>query len=274
MRFYSFYAAAMTCFHISGSASLCGQITKSQNLTSWFPDQFHVCKFDGLSQEELLKLLTLNTSNLQSRDLDLHVASEALEIFVAVLKSFVRESCYDGNVRLKTCRKHFQSAEFATHERFLGATFSTLSNVVKTFFAKDNMIARQFEFSSYMFQAMKESLRMLRFYTFSKNPARRLVHKMIQLNVQMLTLYDSTGMPDRDSKSYEKEVAECFRSLNLWTRSFAILNDVSPSTRVFFRSQRSKAETTIQILKRKPEKIGGGQPLVSKSPKTRGRQSC
>ncbi|KAM9896377.1 hypothetical protein OXX79_007503 [Metschnikowia pulcherrima] len=121
---------------------------------------------------------------------------------------------------------------------------------------------------------MKESLRMLQFYTFSKNPARRLVHKMVQLNVQMLTLYDSTGMPDRDSKSYKKDVAECFRALNLWTRSFAILNDVPPSTQVFFRSQRSKAETTIQVLKRKPEKIGGGPQLVSKSPKTRGRQAC
>lgn len=274
MKFYSFYAAAMTCFHILGSASLCGQIPRSQNLTSWFPDQIHVCRFDGLSQEELLKLLTLNTLKLQSHDLDLHATGEALKIFVAILKSFVRESCYDGNVRLKTCRKNFQSAEFATHERFLGATFSTLLNVVKTFFAKDNMIARQFEYSSYMFQAMKESLRMLQFYTFPKSPARRLVHKIIQLNVQMLTLYDSTGMPDRDSKRYEKEVAECFRALNLWTRSFAILNDIPPSTRVFFRSQRSKAETTIQILKRKPEKIGGGPQLVSKLPKTRGRQAC
>lgn len=89
---------------------------------------------------------------------------------------------------------------------------------------------------------------LLKFYNPKSSIHHLLIHKVVKLNLRLLTLYDSFGFPNHWIEGYKDMVLSLSDELQLYVKVFDELVEVSTSLAIAFTSQINQARKSLHIL--------------------------
>lgn len=159
-----------------------------------------------------------------------------LEWIIMQLKSFVHEL-------------DFSVLNFDKQAEKLSRSLTEICNWADSFLGTDEGILRRINFAKYMIQVMGNASSYLKF-VYYRDTCLYLTRRITQLNVRLLTLHNSQGIPDPSIEGYEVSVSSFLRILESWK---ALFENLTPTPSLFFSlvfdTEYSKAASTLQTLK-------------------------
>ncbi|KAF8001941.1 hypothetical protein HF325_002906 [Metschnikowia pulcherrima] len=105
-----------------------------------------------------------------------------------------------------------------------------------------------------VFLAMVDAIEPLRHYVFMGRSDLHLVNRMIEFNVKLHAMYDSSGEPESAIEGYEDKIVRYTVMLQFWRDQFNELGGVPIGVRLMFERQSVAAGDTINALRSKVNK--------------------
>ncbi|GEQ69575.1 hypothetical protein JCM33374_g3247 [Metschnikowia sp. JCM 33374] len=100
-----------------------------------------------------------------------------------------------------------------------------------------------------MLDTMMEAVELTKVYVPETNNMTYLIYHVIQLNVQLLGLFNSTGMPDPSVPGYVKTVYRSHLQLDTWQLAFRQLSQHPRRSKLVFRRYFTRAKDTLTVLR-------------------------
>ncbi|KAM9936783.1 hypothetical protein OXX80_003669 [Metschnikowia pulcherrima] len=100
-----------------------------------------------------------------------------------------------------------------------------------------------------VFLAMVDAIEPLRHYVFMGRSDLHLVNRLIEFNVKLYEMYDSSGDPESAIEGYEDKIVRYTVMLQFWRDQFDELGGVPIGVRRMFEKQSDAAGDTINALK-------------------------
>ena len=167
-----------------------------------------------------------------------------LETFIWRLKSFVRDGQFD-------------STGFS---KLSGKMNDQLANIrlrIHLTAPSNQKYLNQVAYAAELLRHMETSYVLLQFYTLEGDRIGRVIHLLIHLNLELITMFDRYGVPDCRRKDYERLLTKLTERKTEYGQLFYSLNGRRlAGARVAFRSQMSLAENTLIVLKKAIGHIG------------------
>ncbi|GEQ68270.1 hypothetical protein JCM33374_g1937 [Metschnikowia sp. JCM 33374] len=166
----------------------------------------------------------------------LEVVEERLQTFIARLKSYILEPLFDI--------ERFE-LEFTTLDK-------ELADITRAAEKADPNKERseKLTFAQSLFEIMIESTHHLEHFAFRGPSDEHLVSVMIELNLGILTLFDSEGRPDIQIDGFSQKVERCNIAVKTWKYEFGKLTAPSFGAQMMFKIQATRAERNLKILER------------------------
>ena len=165
-----------------------------------------------------------------------------LESFLVYLKGFINATGFDSFSFEKKSRK--LDFELRDIQR----------SVVDISHHKD--IKDRLRFIKHLFHEMQASARDLKRYRESHDLAHHLITCLVQMNVHILMLFNSHGVPDLHNGNLSGEVAKQMGHLRFWNGLFMRLKHVPIEVHLMYVNQYDRAVYTMNLLNRQiPEAV-------------------
>ncbi|QBM87308.1 hypothetical protein METSCH_B05100 [Metschnikowia aff. pulcherrima] len=161
-------------------------------------------------------------------------AEDRLIIIFQVMTSFVKGRSFD-------------SEAFAKVQPNIDHEIQEIGECVQKKAPTDTLLLSQLEFVELASQDYLNAVEYLRYYTSNKT-YQQLARSVIKLNVFLITLQDSFGIPKREIVDYDDFIAKNIDLLDLWASMFLQLTELPPGMDGFFDSQYTRARQRLQWL--------------------------
>ncbi|KAM9939108.1 hypothetical protein OXX80_001381 [Metschnikowia pulcherrima] len=167
-----------------------------------------------------------------------------LETLIWRLKSLVR----DG---------HFDSTGFSKLSEKMNDQLANIRLRVRLTAPLNQKYSAQVAYAAELLRHMETSYVLLQFYTLEGDRIGRVIHLLIHLNLELITMSDRYGVPDCRRKHYERLLTKLTERKTEYGQLFYSLNGRRlAGARVAFRSQMSLAENTLIVLKKAIGQLG------------------
>ncbi|KAM9926538.1 hypothetical protein OXX59_003176 [Metschnikowia pulcherrima] len=143
----------------------------------------------------------------------------------------------------------FDYASFDASSSFLGEHLSDIKPLLEHVTSDRKNLCAQFAFAQRMYHVMQDCAYFMRLYSTSA-PEHVLLRHILQLNVQILGLYDSNGFPDLCTESFTRTVMRLTHNLHEWDVAFENLDEMSLSTYLVYDNQFLEAQKSLFHLAR------------------------
>ena len=161
-------------------------------------------------------------------------AEARLILIYQVMTSFVKERSFD-------------SEAFANVQPNIDRDIRDIAECVQKKAPNDTLLLSQLGFVKLASQDYLNAVEYLRYYT-SYKLSQQLTRSVIRLNVFLVTLQDSFGIPKREIVDYDDFIAENIDILELWASMFLQMTELPPGMDGFFDSQYTRARQRLQWL--------------------------
>lgn len=156
--------------------------------------------------------------------------------FHATLLNFIQDLYFDHEL-------------FLTMVDDLGETLQSILSLTKDTLSPNPMFAKQVAFLLLMFEKMKFGALVMRFYSRRDPKESHWIKIMVQINVILLTLYDSFGNLSLQETRVREKLAATWRDIQILGKSFQGLFGASESAKEFFQEQLLQAsEACLNLL--------------------------
>ncbi|KAM9902781.1 hypothetical protein OXX69_008171 [Metschnikowia pulcherrima] len=161
-----------------------------------------------------------------------------LETLIWRLKSLVR----DG---------HFDSTGFSKLSEKMNDQLANIRLRIRLTAPLNQKYSDHVAYAAELLRHMETSYVLLQFYTHEGDRIGRVIHLLIHLNLELITMFDRYGVPDCRRKDYERLLTKLTERKTEYGQLFYSLNGRRlAGARVAFRSQMSLAENTLIVLKK------------------------
>ncbi|KAM9903207.1 hypothetical protein OXX69_008020 [Metschnikowia pulcherrima] len=163
-------------------------------------------------------------------------AEESIKWFVVQLRSFISKS-------------HFYASSFKVVSRRLFEDLEDIQSLASEAVSENDTLMGQLWFAKRMYDVMDfaaTQLIMCEKYTITT--AVFLLRAMIELNVQLLLLFDANGNLDVTIPSYRNLLVGHWRTVCCWDEEFRNLKNVPDHVRRLFEDSKASVELTIADL--------------------------
>ncbi|GEQ69537.1 hypothetical protein JCM33374_g3209 [Metschnikowia sp. JCM 33374] len=160
--------------------------------------------------------------------------TEMLDLVIARMQSFIHD-------------QYFDSKAFETHATQLKLRLLDLgSNAENMGYFTD--ISGRLGFAKHTYSAMVEAARSLRQYIFGGSIEHHLLSSIIQLNVSLLALHDSQGVPDPTVGGFRSKVEYFTYITNHWAEIFKHVGNTDPVLQQRFQNKYTAVKNTLQFM--------------------------
>lgn len=142
----------------------------------------------------------------------------------------------------------FDHLEFEDLAEILEEQISYVGHSVSRFVPCIKHIYDKLQFARYIFREMKDAAEALHFIDPARGQDHTLVHKVILLNIRLLSFFDSRGKPDFRVKGYSYKIIRLTHTLLFWGRSFRRMELMSLSLILVFETYSLQAFFTLEEL--------------------------
>ncbi|GEQ72308.1 hypothetical protein JCM33374_g5995 [Metschnikowia sp. JCM 33374] len=124
----------------------------------------------------------------------------------------------------------------------LRETLTDLEFFSETSLIDEYNVDSSLSFARYMYQTMVDATEKMKKYNKSNYPGAHLVEQMIELNVRVLALYSSSGVPDPSINGYEKQVS------NFYCTLLSLENDYKREDKMLSGMRKLYTASTDQVM--------------------------
>ncbi|KAM9905353.1 hypothetical protein OXX79_002212 [Metschnikowia pulcherrima] len=137
----------------------------------------------------------------------------------------------------------------------LGEYYSQLRRYLENGFDERNFVLMSQHFRERLneledrviFRMMTNAVESLRFFHL-RRLAQFLVRAIIKLNLRLLSLHDSHGVPDPSLDNYNSVITRSRTLIQTWSQMFKNSKNEPSATWIMFRDQYTRAVRTLELL--------------------------
>ncbi|GEQ72391.1 hypothetical protein JCM33374_g6078 [Metschnikowia sp. JCM 33374] len=166
-----------------------------------------------------------------------------VEFLLGRLKSFVHKTIFDSQAFML-------SAELLNHQ------LSEVATQVNSFHPPAEGLLELVRFAGHLFRSMRDATDSMVFFNKSGTKGRILVHRLIQLNLQILVMCEFREISESEVDCYTQKIVEIEQLLSSWSRTFRRLLAEPLSVRVMFRNELEQAKNMLKVLRRHATREG------------------
>ncbi|GEQ68637.1 hypothetical protein JCM33374_g2305 [Metschnikowia sp. JCM 33374] len=172
---------------------------------------------------------------LDSSIVEIRRLEDILEWFVIKLKSFMLQVVFDYR-------------EFELMGEELDHIIEDVNTSVLKVASCNKQLMNQLIHAKYMFSTMANSIELLGYYEKAYTPVHILIYSVVDLNIMLLALLSSQGIPDNSIEGFRDKVYKANISLQIWEKAFEGVENISFGKQVMFRRHFYAAENTARLL--------------------------
>ena len=140
----------------------------------------------------------------------------------------------------------FDERNFVLVSKHFRERLSELEDMVSAL-SYNRVISAQLRFITLVFRMMTNAVESLRFFHL-RRLAQFLVRAIIKLNLRLLSLHDSYGVPDPSLDNYNLVITRLRTLIQTWSQMFKNSKNEPSATWIMFRDQYTRAVRTLEFL--------------------------